>query len=343
MPEPTEEIAETVAKKRNGFGGRWWRVAAAAVLAGLAWLWYDMRVEVADLRQELAGKIREADSDSRDARAAARGAQDAIREAQAKIAKLEARLADSQSQQIALEALYQELSRGRDEWVLAEIEQILAIASQQLQLSGNVRAALVALQTAESRLARSERPQLLNVRRALARDIERLKAAPSVDVTGLTLRIDQLVSGVDALPLAYEERSPGVARDEPREEGFWSRLGGGILDELRQLVRVRNIEQPEAPLLSPSQGYFLRQNLRLRLLSARLALLERNETLLRADLQAANDWLARYFDPRSKAVQTATATLKQLSSSAVSGEMPTVAESLAAVRGFKLVREKSSP
>ena len=81
--------------------------------------------------------------------------------------------------QLALEALYQDLSRNRDEWQLAEIEQVLAIASQQLQLAGNVRAALLALQLAEARLARADRPQFVPVRRALARDIERLRATPA--------------------------------------------------------------------------------------------------------------------------------------------------------------------
>jgi len=101
---------------------------------------------------------------------------------------LENKIAESQSQQVALEALYQELSRSRDEWALAEIEQMLTVAAQQLQLAGNVQAALLALRTAEGRLARSDRPQFMPLRRVLNRDIERLKAAPSLDVTGMALR-----------------------------------------------------------------------------------------------------------------------------------------------------------
>jgi len=317
-------------------------VAGAVLVAGLAWLWVDTRNDVEDLRREVAGKLRETDSDSRDARASARQAQEGVRDAQTRIAQLESRLAESQSQQLALESLYQDLSRGRDEWVLAEVEQILAIASQQLQLAGNVQAALVALQTADARLARSERPQLIAVRKALARDIEKLKGAPNVDVVGLALRIDQVIAAVDGLPLAAEERTPALPVVEPREEGFWTRLGSGILDELKQLVRVRNIEQPEAPLLAPTQAYFLRQNLRLRLLNARLALIERNEAVLKADLEASNAWLTRYFDTRAKPVMAAGATLKQISASAISIELPSVAESLVAVRSFKSARDKTS-
>ena len=142
------------------------------------------------------------------------------------------------------------------------------------------------------------------------------------------------------MPLAGDERGPGPSRDESREDGFWSRLGSGLWEELRQLVRIRNIEQPEAPLLTPTQSYFLRQNLRLRLLNARLALLERNDSVLRADLSSANEWLNRYFDGRAKPVQNAAATLKQLGASPVATELPNIAESLAAVRSFKLVRDK---
>ena len=135
-------------------------------------------------------------------------------------------------------------------------------------------------------------------------------------------------------------RSPQAA--ESREEGFWARLGTGILDELKQLVRVRNIEQPEAPLLSPTQAYFLRQNLRLRLLNARLALLDRNEAVLRADIEASGAWLDRYFDTRSRPVAAASANLRQVAASAISIELPSVAESLAALRSFKAARDKSS-
>lgn len=317
-------------------------VVIALLALALAWQWYQSQSELGSLREEFARRLREADSDSRDARLTARQAQEAAREAQAKLAQLESKLAESQSQQIALEALYQELSRSRDEWVLAEIEQILTIASQQLQLAGNVQAALVALQTADARLARSDRPRFIALRKALGRDIDRLKAAPSVDVVGLALKLDRVIASIDSLPLASDERlSAAQSGADRREEGFWMRLGTGIWDEVRQLVRIRNLERSEPPLLAPTQAYFLRENLRLRLLNARLALLERNEAVFRADLQAANAWLGRYFDGRAKQVEAAGANLKQLSSSGISIEIPGIGESLVAVRNFKASREKA--
>src|SRR3982751_1151525 len=180
-------------------------IVLAAALGGLAW--FDARQRIGATQEEIARRLRDIENDSRDARVAARQAQEAWREAQARIGQLDGRLAEWQSQQLALDALYQELSRNRDEWQLAEIEQVLAIASQQLQLARNVRAALLALQLAEARLSRSDRPQFAPIRRAIARDIERLKAAPVVDFAAATSRIDTLVARVDSLPLAFEERS----------------------------------------------------------------------------------------------------------------------------------------
>jgi uroporphyrin-3 C-methyltransferase len=267
-----------------------------------------------------------------------------VREAQARLGQVESRVAESQSQQLALEALYQELSRNRDEWQLAEIEQILAIASQQLQLAGNVRAALLALQLAEGRLARADRPQFLPIRRALARDIERLKAAPAVDLPGMSLRLDGVIAGVDGLPLAYDERAqPDKARRpaQAQEGGFLARLGAEVWRELSQLIVVRRIGPDEPALLPPSQAYFARENLRLRLLDARASLLLRDEAGYREDLRAASAWIQRYFDPRAKRTADALSQLKQLSASSITFEMPTINESLEAVRGYKSRRERS--
>ena len=268
-----------------------------------------------------------------------------LREAHVRISQLESRLAESQSQQLALEALYQELSRNRDEWQLAEIEQVLAIASQQLQLARNVRAALLALQLAESRLSRADRPQFAPIRRALARDIERLKAAPVVDFPAVANRIDNLIASVDSLPLAFEERTerpaPAAKETGGPERSFASRLGSEVWAELSQLVVVRKLGPAEPPLLPPTQAYFVRENLRLRLLNARASLLSRDEAGYREDLRASLAWVQRYFDPRSRQTTEAAGQLKQLSAVSITFEMPTISESLDAVRGYKSRRERT--
>jgi uroporphyrin-3 C-methyltransferase len=318
-------------------------VAVLLVAALAALFWFDARSRIAATEEQLARRLRDIEADSRDARLVARQAQEALRETQGRLGQLESRVAESQSQQLSLEALYQELSRNRDEWQLAEIEQILAIASQQLQLAGNVRAALLALQLADGRLARADRPQFLPIRRALARDIERLKAAPAIDLPGMGARLDGVIASIDALPLAYDERAePAKAPPSATEPGggFFARLGAEVWRELSQLIVVRRIGANEPPLLPPSQAYFARENLRLRLLNARASLLLRDEAGYRGDLRAASAWIQRYFDPRSKRTADALSQLKQLSASSISFEMPSISESLDAVRGYKSRRER---
>ena len=345
-PASSAPDSSTSAAKRAG--QRIFAIALVVLAVIVAALWFDTRGRIGATQEELAKRLHDIEIESREARSLGRQAQEGLRDAQAKIGALEARLAESQNQQVALEALYQELARNRDEWQLAEIEQVLAIAQQQLQLSGNVRAALLALQLAESRVSRADRPQFLPLRRALARDIERLKSLPALDVPGLSLAIDRLVASVDAMPLAFDERieraaAGKAAKAAPQaEDGFFARLGGEVWKELRQLIVVRRVEAPEPPLLPPQQAYFLRENLKLRLLNARLALLTRDEAGYREDLRVAQGWIQRYFDVRAKGSQAALAQLKQLSAASISFDPPSISDSIEAVRGFKSRRERTS-
>ena len=332
-PEPSRDRSWRTRVVAVGFG---------AVALALVWQWYDGRSQLGELRQEIARQLRDSDTESRDARLMARQTQEALRETQAKLAQLEVKSAETQNRQIALEGLYQEVSRSRDDWVLAETEQILTIASQQLQLAGNVKAALAALQTADARLARPDRPQFAPLRRALAHDIERLKTAPTTDVAGLAARLDQLIATVDSLPLAQDARPQArLGHAGTREErGWWANLVNEVLDGLKQLVRVENTERPDPVLLSPPQRFFLRENLKIRLLNARLALLARDEPTFRGDVKIAASWLERYFDVRSRDVALALTILKQLGPEGVGMTVPTIGESLSAVHSYKASRER---
>ena len=334
------------ARPRSGVGGLLFLAALIVALAlGAGWAWTDTRARIAATQDELALRLRTIDEAARSARALAVRADDVTRAAADRFAALEARLSEAQAQQQAFAALYQELARNRDEWQLAEIEQIVTIASHQLELSANVRAALLALQVAETRLARSDRPQFAGVRRAIGRDIDRLKALPALDLSGLSLRLERLAAGVDRLPLAHDERRDKPAVQAPLVEdatGFISRLGAELWGELKQLVVIRRIEAPEPPLLAPVQAYFLRENLRLRLLTARLALLSHDEAGYREDLRVAQVWVKRYFDTQAKATTETLAQLGQLGGIAISTDLPGISETLEAVRSAQVRRERGS-
>lgn len=339
---------------------------ALAVL--LATQWWTSQTQISGLREEVARRLQNAETSSSETRIVAKTVQEAFKETQSKVILLEGKQMESQSQQLALEQLYQDLSKNRDEWALAEIEQVLATASQQLQLAGNVQGALIALQNADNRLAKSEKPQFIAIRRAIAKDIERLKSLPILDLTGVALRLDSVIAQVDHIPLWSDEKSvvtatppkaplrvlpksstleakssTGRVGEETAESTWtmriqdaWQSFSSEMMTEIRQLMRVRNVETPDALLLTPSQAYFARENLKLRLLNARLALLSRNEDAFRSDMISAQDAITKYFDARTKQAQTVQALLRQVQGSNLSIEMPTLADSLNAVRNYKV-------
>lgn len=339
--------------------------ALSAVLAVLlAMHWYASNTQIHSLRDEMARRLQQSDVSAIEVKGIAKTVQETSKDLQSKVTLLEGKQAEAQGQQLALEQLYQDLSKNRDEWALAEIEQVLATASQQLQLAGNVQGALIALQNADNRLAKSEKAQFIAVRRAIAKDIEMLKTLPQLDMTGLVLRLDSVIAQVDSIPLWSDEKPPvtvtapkaplrvlpkpskgksekdndvnGENTFTAKVQDYWQSFSSEMWTEVKQLVRVRNVENPEALLLTPSQAYFARENLKLRLLNARLALLARNEGAFRSDMISAQDIITKYFDVRSKQAQTAQSLLKQVQSNNLSIEMPALTESLNSVRNFKV-------
>jgi len=359
---PQIELMSASLQKDNSVRVHRLLYAGVGVLALLlAAQWWASQREISSLREEMAQRLKNGESVTTETKLIVKSVQDGVKELQAKTNVLEGKQVEAQSQQLALEHLYQELSRNRDDWALAEIEQVLSTASQQLQLAGNVQGAIIALQNADNRLSRSDKPQFIIIRRALAKDLERLRSLPVIDMTGIALRLDSIIGQIDHMPLLADEK-PAMAATQPKTsrrapkavdvktppgkgsggsdwvadlEDAWNSWTSEMWNEIRQLIRVRNVEVSDALLLSPTQAYYARENLKLRLLNARLALLSRNESAFRSDLIAAQDSVTKYFDTRAKQTQTTQALLRQVQASNLSIEMPTLAESLNAVRNYK--------
>jgi uroporphyrin-III C-methyltransferase len=331
--------ASPLPSRRSHIG--WLALLFAAIAAAFsAWQWHEARKVRTQFEQDLARKLSEVDNSSTQARNLSAEARKSISDVEGRIGQLEARIIETQNQRFALEALYQEFSRSRDEWVLAEIEQILLLASQQLQLAGNVKAALVALETADARLGRADRPQLTQLRRVIGHDIEKLKTTPSADVTGMGLKLERVLNSVDDLPLATDARAAAPEQAAAAEPTGWRRLLRELQKDLKELIRIQRIDAPAPALLLPEQAYFLRENLKLRLLAARLALLSRDGDSFKSDLSAAIAWMKQHHDRSSPPVVAAIDTLEQLSRAAIGGQPPSINASLDAVRNFRLVRER---
>ncbi len=318
-----------------------WALGAALLVTAIAT--FSLWQKLSNVQEQLARQSADAGANAIEARSVAKEAQELARETAARQAVQEARLSEVALQRTQLEELMQSLSRSRDENLVVDIESAVRLAQQQAQLTGSVEPLLAALRTADQRLARAAQPRLTRLRNAMARDVERIKTASVTDLPALLGKLDDLVRQVDELPLANavaladaaRNRSGAVApsSEEPPAGWRWvlTQVQTQFVAEARKLVRVSRIEQPEAALLSPEQSFFLRENLKLKLLNARLGLLARQTESARSDLAAAQAALNRYFDPTARRTQTAASQLQQAQAQLRAVELPRIDETLAAL------------
>lgn len=326
-------------------------VLAAIGLLSSALLWQ----KLGGIQEELARRTTDSSAQAIEARTLAREAQDNTRDLLARLAQQEIRLSEVSLQRAQIEELMQSMSRSRDENLVVDVESDLRLAQQQALLTGSAEPLLAALKSADLRLTRASQPRLNPLQRAVTRDIDRIKGARVTDVPSLMLKLDELARLVDELPIAnemvtsYLARTQQASKDTPEvpvsiEGKSWFQGGnaqivqdwlrrvlGTIWAEASQLLRVSRIDQPEAALMAPEQSFFLRENLKLRLLNARLALLSRQTDAARADLVKASAWLDKYFDPSVRKTQAAVQLLVQIQSQLKTTELPRIDETLAAL------------
>jgi uroporphyrin-3 C-methyltransferase len=310
----------------------WWVAALLAVLAlvaiGLAW---DARQRLRTLEQELVRRAQESQTQAAEARVLARQAEDAARQAVAQVALVDARVADATVQRSQVEELLDSLTRAHDDGVLGEVEVLVRSAQQQSAITGSAEPLLISLRQVEERLARRNEPKVERVRRAAARDLERLKGSSATDPATLVVRIDEVLRSVDELPLRAQPRaaaattaaSAAAAASAPasaaadanwseRAAAWWAQARGQVAAEVRALVRVTRIDSPEAALLAPEQSDFLRQHLKLRLLNAKLALLARQFDSAQIELRESQALLERYYDRDARRVAASIDLLRQV-------------------------------
>ena len=322
------------------------QLTLALLVLIFVWQWLDGRSAISTMREELAQKIAEMDGTAKANSILIAKNQDEVREMSVKVATLESYYAQAENQRAALETLYNNFSISRDETALADVEQLLLIAGQQLQLLGNVKAALIAMESADARLQRMDRPAFNGLRNAIGQDIDKLRVLPGVDVAGINLRINRLLASVDDMPLVDRHRPSenlvAQAKVPVVNVAAWQKLLDAIWLEVKQLVRIENTGLTQIVLLPPKQEFFLRENLKMRLVSARLALLSRDEESFRQEIKTAQLLTKRYFDVKSPEGEHMLNELAILSTASIDIELPDISTSLRAVRSYRLSQEKAT-
>lgn len=251
-----------------------------------------------------------------------------------------------QALKAAVDDLRARLARDRSDWLLAEVDYLLTIANRRLRFERDIPSAEAALLEADARLQALHEPAFLSVREAIAEELERLRAVPGVDRSGLALQISALMQSVNGLPLVAE-LSTRPAGEVPAQSTsavpveHWRDLLARVWENIKGLVTVRRLDQPMPPLLPPEQSYYLQQNLVLKLETARLALLQRDPVIYRAILDEVERWTHEYFNvdsPEGRAFLEGVARLKQAE---IAPALPDISGSLRTLR--RTVRELAAP
>ena len=314
-------------------------ILALLALGGTGWQWVESRQAQESAQQLVASKIAEANQATLAARTALARAEKATQDTAARLAQLEAHVNEASGQYATLASLHQDVTRNQEDWLQAEIEHTLNLATQQLILAGNVPATINALEQIDARLTKLDKPQYIALRRALGSDLDALKALPRVDVVGVTARLERLAAGIDTLPLEIDHQ-PNTPADKttdkaaplPADAPAWQAFAYKLLHEASKLVRIRNMDKPEALLLSPEQAFFLRENVKLRLLDARLALMQRDGASFHSDVDAIAGMIQRHFDGNAAATQRWLTTLDEIKREPVANALPELTASFKAVR-----------
>ena len=365
------EGAQAVARghdRRQRFGGRAASLGLALALllgAGAVFFAWNVSERHGRLERELVLRQQDSAALAREARLFAKQAQEGMLEGAAKLALVEVRLAEVTLQRGQLEELLQSLTRSRDENLIVDIDAAIRVALQQNAITGSAEPLLAALKQADDRLQRHAQTKFERVRRAIARDLDRVRAAGVVDVSTLAIKLDEAIRLVDELPLlaSLESRRASPRAPAPAKPASAGASGLGVpatsvaagastpgggerarsfgqswdaawertMFEARSLIRVTRIDHPEAMLIAPEQAFFLKENLKLRLLNARLALLSRQFETAQSDLADARSSLDRFFDRASKRTTLARELVNQVAAQSHQLLVPRPDDTLAAL------------
>jgi len=331
-------ITEPVSDKR---ASRRLKIALSLSLLSLiavALLWLSSIKNMQNLEHDLATKLDTFNEKNQQSLALAKNADTRSTEVAARSEILEEKYTESFDQQAALKALYQELANNREERMLSDVEQLLVIANQQLQLAGNIKPALLALQAADTKLQGFDSTKAVQLRKSINQDIQRLQNLPLADITSISLTLGNLSQRVDQLALV-SDRHPSSPQNKVAPDlsnNPWRRLTQEIWQDIKGMVRIERIDRPELPLLTPEQTFFLRENIKLHLLTARIALLRHDEITYKIDLEAAQSAIKLHFDGRETLTQNTLDEIKGLTNNHISTELPDIEQSLRLLNQYKL-------
>lgn len=219
------------------------------------------------------------------------------------------------------------------EYLLAEVEYLLRIAIQRIQAGRDVATGLSLMLSADQTLAAADDAELFPIRRALATDIAALRALPAIDRDGLYLELAAAADRIDQLSMSPIELAQAPSGEVAEGDQ-------GLMQTLSSFITVRQRANPIDPLPTPTEAVYARQNMRLMLEQAQLALLDENSVTWQSTLERALAWADRYFLDDSEQ-QSLITTLARLQGLPVAQDIPRVGAALAELKALQKQRDEA--
>ena len=339
-------------------------------MVAAAGAWFAQRRFEATTKQ-IAAQVLDLKNQADDARRESRQAIVVLEAQQVRIQQSEAALRDAQSQFAALEQVWQNFNKGMEDSMLVnDVDRLLTVAGQQLRVSGNVNNAILALEHALSMLVRADRPKLSALQRAISADLDRLRGVATVDIPGVSAKLEQITNLLGKAPLLVPDAAaPDLMSEKdrnvssriapttapvnagavvvPAPDADWWQLAWNhvrasaktgaafLVRELSDVISVQRVTDRNALLMTPEQGALLRANLRARLLTAQMALLMHQSPVWRLELTSVESAVVSRYDVKSSDVATALRLLRELIALNVAVAIPDLTESLAALEAVR--------
>ena len=330
-PAPTSSI---VGAPRHGNRVAWLALSVVLALgvAGVAWIKFEFEPLATRVDDILASNDRSITSALGELRGVAdkvlatetaeRGANEQIKRLTSRLAALEAELATPAT---------------RNGWRVARVEHFMRVAEDALGFERDTLLAARALDAGALTLGATDDRQELELKAALLRDRETVRAFQQPDVNALALEWSTTVTTIDALQWRAPEASVPPTPDAPSAESVprWQALGANLWQALRSVIDVRDVSDVDRALFDPGREALIKDALRLELGALRLATLRRDNANVRAAAGTLATSLARYFSTEDSLIAALTRRLAEVASLDLAPPLPDLNSSKTALAALK--------
>ncbi|WP_386698164.1 uroporphyrinogen-III C-methyltransferase [Lonepinella sp. MS14436] len=255
-----------------------------------------------------------------------------------KLTSLEQNLSEKEQAYANLQAQVNKIANNNaqpSEWLLSEADFLLTNALRKLLLDNDIDTSISLLKVADEVLTKVDEPQVKLIRAAINQDLKQLLSMNSVDQNAIMQSLSQLANSIDELMVANVNFGDDQNQDTQVSDDVndWEKnIEKSATSFLNHFIRITpRSENTTQALLAPNQDIYLRENIRLRLQIAILAVPRQQNELYKQSLETVAAWIRSYFDTNSETTTAFLKSVDELADQSIYVEVPNQLSSLNAL------------